>query len=235
MTRETLVLLPGMMCDARLFSPQMAAFADRFDIVAPELSRPSIDAMARYVLDVAPTGPLNVAGLSMGGIVAMAMAGIAPERVARLALFDTNHRADAPERRPIRQRQIDDVRAGRLREVIVEEMKPVYLAAANRANQPLLDLLVAMAMGVGADAFIAQSIALRDRDDQSVALSSFGGPALVLCGAEDRLCPPERHRQMAALLAEPELTVVPAAGHIATLENPAIVNAAMERWLARPI
>ena len=90
-------------------------------------------------------------------------------------------------------------------------------------------------MDVGAEAFIAQSLALRDRDDQSVALGSYAGPVLVLCGAEDRLCPPGRHHEMAALLARSELVLVPGAGHIATLENPAVVNAAMERWLARPI
>ena len=73
MARETLILLPGMMCDERLFAPQVAAFDSACDISVPALSEMSIGAMARSVLDHAPRGPLNVAGLSMGGIVAMAM------------------------------------------------------------------------------------------------------------------------------------------------------------------
>ncbi len=234
MARETLVLLPGMMCDARLFGPQVDAFGDRHDILVPDLVQPSIAAMAAHVLATAPPGPLNVAGLSMGGIVAMAMAGMAPGCIARLALVDTNHLADAPERYAVRNRQIDDVEAGRLREVIVDEMKPVYLAERNRGNRNLLDLLVTMAMDVGPDAFVAQSLALRDRPDHSEALRAFKGPALVLCGEEDRLCPVERHRQIAGLMDAAELVIVPGAGHISTLENAPAVNAALETWLALP-
>ena len=234
MARETLVLLPGMMCDARLFGPQVEAFGARYDIVIPDLVQPTIAGMAEAVLDRVDAGRFNLAGLSMGGIVAMAMVAIAPERIARLALLDTNHHADAPERFAIRNRQIADVEAGRLRDVIVDEMKPVYLAQCNRGNRDLLDLLVAMAMDCGAQAFIAQSLALRDRPDQTAALSGFRGPSLVLCGEEDRLCPVERHQEMTARLAASRLVIVPGAGHISTLENAPAVNAALAQWLARP-
>jgi pimeloyl-ACP methyl ester carboxylesterase len=231
MSGEPLILLPGMMCDERLFAPQMDVLGDDRDVLVPRLDQPTIEGMARHVLDMAPDRPLAVAGLSMGGIVAMAMAGIAPERVARLALLDTNHHADAPERFDIRNRQIEDVRAGRLRQVIVEEMKPVYLAEENRGNQPLLDQLVDMALDVGAEAFIAQSLALRDRPDQTDILRRYAGPTLVLCGEEDRLCPPERHREMATLVQSAELVMVPRAGHISTLEQPGNVTSALKNWL----
>ncbi len=233
MKRETLVLLPGMMCDRRLFQPQVDAFGDRYAIVIPELSQPTIVGMARHVLDVTPAGELNVAGLSLGGIVAMAMAQMVPDRIARLGLLDTNHRADAPERREIRARQIADVEAGKLRDVIIDEMKPAYLAKANASDERLLGLLVDMAMTVGPQTFIAQSLALRDRPDQTLALQVYRGPALVLCGAEDQLCPPARHREMASLLARPNLVIVPDCGHISTLENPSAVNAALRRWLGQ--
>lgn len=235
MPRETLILLAGMMCDGRLFAPQIEALSGDFAIHVPGLWQESIGAMARHVLQSAPEGPLNVAGLSMGGIVAMAMAAQAPGRVVRLALLDTNHHADAPERFALRNRQIADVREGRLRSVIVQEMKPVYLAEENRSNRELLDLLVGMAMELGAETFIAQSKALRDRPDQSGALAGFHGPALVLCGMEDQLCPPDRHREMAGLLAQPELVLVPGAGHISTLEQPDAVTASLRRWLSRSL
>ena len=158
---------------------------------------------------------------------------LAPERISRLALLDTNHHADLPERHEIRNRQIEEVLAGKLRAIIIEEMKPVYLAERNRGNQALLDLLVDMAMDVGADDFVAQSVALRDRPDQTAILGNLHVPALILCGEEDRLCPPVRHREMVGLMPDAELEIVPGAGHITTLENPDAVNAALQNWLSR--
>jgi len=234
MERERLVLLPGMMCDARLFAPQIEAFHTSHEVVTCGLTgSDSIDGLARQVLGEVGQAPFNLAGLSMGGIIAMAIARLAPLQVTRLALLDTNHRADPPGRRAIRDAQVTKVLDGHMRVVIIDEMKPNYLAAVNRGDQALLDLLVTMALDLGADAFLSQTRALRERTDQSDALRHFSGPALVLCGAEDTLCPPERHREMAALLSDAELVLIPDAGHITTLENPVAVNAALAAWLAR--
>ena len=95
--KETLVLLPGMMCDRRIFTHQIQYLSNDFNIVVPQLAEPSIEAMAQAVLEQLPSASFNVVGLSMGGIVAMMMAKLAPERIKRLALLDTNHLADAPE------------------------------------------------------------------------------------------------------------------------------------------
>lgn len=233
---DTLLLLPGMMCDARLFAAQLAALSDHCQVLvaAPaDLAAFSIEDMAKRVLQRAPAGPLNVAGLSMGGIVAMAMAAMAPGRIARLALLDTNHLADPANRRDIRNRQIDDVRAGRLREVLIDEMKPAYLAMRHRDDQQLLQRLLDMGLSLGEETFIAQSLALRDRADYSAVLQAYTGPALVLCGAEDRLCPPERHRAMASLLRDVVVSILPGTGHLSTLESPAAVNTALLEWLQR--
>ena len=233
--RETLVFLPGMMCDERLFAPQIEVLSKRIEIIVPKLEQDTIEAMARHVLEQAPDGLLNVVGLSMGGIVAMHMVAIEPERIVRLALLDTNHLKDASERFAIRNRQIADVENGKLRDVIVEEMKPVYLAEVNRSDNKLLALLVTMAMEIGEDTFIAQSLALRDRPDQSDILQTYLGNSLVLCGAEDRLCSPERHREIAGLLANCQLIIVPNAGHLTTLEQPEAVTAALQNWLSSPL
>lgn len=233
--KEHLVLLPGMMCDDRLFRPQIERFSQSHAVIAKALvGRSTIDGLATALLAQLPSR-FNLAGLSMGGIVAMAMAAQAPERIMRLALLDTNHRADPLERRAVRERQIAEIRAGRLREVIVEEMKPNYLATANRQNSALLDLLVEMALDLGGEVFIEQSKALRDRKDATARLRRLTMPSLVLCGEEDRLCPPERHREIAGLLPHAELRVIAGAGHITTLEEPAAVNAALADWLARPL
>jgi pimeloyl-ACP methyl ester carboxylesterase len=235
MTRETLVMLPGMMCDARLFAPQIAAFASRYKILVPSLCSPnSIEGLARRILEEVTAPRFNLLGLSMGGIVAITTAGLAPARVARLALLDTNHRADAAERYPIRNRQIGAVREGKLHKVIAEEMKPNYLAAANRSDKALLGTLIAMAMDLGPACFISQSVALRDRGDQSEILARYGGPVLLLCGSEDALCPPSRHREMAELCAEVRLVVIANAGHITTLERPDETNREIGHWLDTP-
>jgi pimeloyl-ACP methyl ester carboxylesterase len=234
MVRERLLLLPGMMCDERLFAPQVEALSGEIDIIVPRLSGAStIEGLARIALAEAGNRPFSVAGLSMGGIVAMAILAMAPAQVKRIALLDTNHLADSPERRAIRDRQITDVRAGRLRQVIVEEMKPTYLAISNRSRADLLDLLVDMAMKLGPSVFIEQSLALRDRRSHGDTLRAFKGPALVVCGSEDQLCPPQRTREIAALLPNSEYVEVSDAGHISTLERPDAIAEAMNKWIAR--
>lgn len=233
--KPPLVLLPGMMCDARLFDPQVRALGSDRQVIVPSLGgRSSMGEMARALLAELPFPRFALGGLSMGGILAMAMTAQAPERVERLALIDTNHWADAPERRPVRDRQMADALAGRLRQVIVEEMKPNYLAERSRKDAALLGLLLDMAEKLGPEAFVSQSLALRDRPAYGDVLRGFRRPALVLCGAEDRLCPPERHREMADLCRDAELVIVDGAGHISTLERPDAVNAALASWLDRP-
>lgn len=228
---EPLVLLPGMMCDGRLFAPQVAALAERADVTVGDITaHDSMEALADAVLAAAPK-TFALGGLSMGGIVALAIVARAPQRVTRLALLDTNHRPDPPERRPVRDRQIADVQSGLLREVLIEEMKPNYLGEASARDRALLDLIARMGDDLGPEVFIRQSIALRDRPDRTEALRAFPGPTLVLCGAEDRLCTPERHREMATLAQRPTLTIVEGAGHLSTLEAPERVNAALATWL----
>ena len=232
MLKETLVMLPGMMCDERLFAPQISAFENKYDIIVPRLDKPaSIEGMAQRILREVKAPTFNLMGLSMGGIVAMSMIGISSHRVSRLALLDTNHQADAPSRFAIRNRQIEDVRAGKLHQVIATEMKPIYLAEGNRKNQALLDLLNTMALDLGDETFIAQSVALLDRADHTDILRAYRGSTLLLCGQEDTLCPPSNHAQMASLLSRGVLRIIADAGHIATLERPASVTAAIKEWL----
>ena len=229
-----LVFLPGMMCDSRLFAPQIAYLKDRFDIhVAALAGHDSMAGLAGAALTRIPFKRFSLAGLSMGGIAAMEMMAQAPDRIERVAILDSNHLADARERRSIRERQIADVRAGCLRDVIVEEMKPHYLAEGNRGNVQLLELLVEMALELGEAAFVEQSIALMNRRDYSGVLSGWEKPLLLLCGHEDALCPPERHRAMADLCPQAELQVIEGAGHISSLERPDDVNRLLDAFLAK--
>jgi len=234
--KPLLVMLPGMLCDERLFAPQVDYFSTSHEVFVGKLVGAStIDELAENLLEQIEAPRFNLLGLSMGGIVAMAMSKIAPERIDRLALLDTNHKQEPEAKRINRDRQINDVRAGKLREVVIEEMKPNYVAKIHRGNQALLDLLVSMAMDWGDEVFINQSTALKNRDSYDDVLGRYEKPSLVLCGEEDNLCPVQRHKEIAALMSDAELEIISNAGHISTLENSIAVNGAIEKWLARPV
>ncbi|MGP6089334.1 alpha/beta fold hydrolase [Antarctobacter jejuensis] len=222
-----LIYLPGMMCDPRLFGPQVAALPGT--VMTFGFDETSVQAMATRLLAHAPER-FALAGLSMGGIVAMEMLRQAPERIERLALLDTNPLAERDEVKARRCPQIEKVRAGKLTEVMRDEMKPNYLAKGPN-RQAILDLCMDMAVCMGPEVFVNQSIALRDRPDQTATLRAFTGPALVLCGREDALCPVARHELMHALMPQSTLTVIDGAGHLPTLEQPQQTNAALRAWL----
>lgn len=221
-----LVWLPGMMCDARMFGPQLAAFGG---VVGDIAGHDTMQALATAMLDTAPER-FALCGLSMGGIVAMEVVRQAPERVTRLALLDTNPLAEAPTMQERRGPQMDAVRVGRLRAIMRDEMKPNYLADGSDKSA-ILDLCMDMAETLGPDAFVRQSMALRDRPDQQVTLRAVTVPTLILCGREDRACPVARHELMHALIPHSTLTIIDGAGHLPTLENPDATNAALAAWL----
>lgn len=225
-----LVLLPGMMCDARLYGPQIAALSGRVPLhLAPITESASVAELASDILEAAPPR-FALAGLSMGGIVAMEVVRQAPERINRLALLDTNPRPELEEVRRRREPQIDKVHAGGLKEVMRDELKPNYLANGPR-RQDVLDLCMEMALDLGADVFERQSRALQTRPDQQETLKSVTCPTLVLMGADDRLCPRDRHELMHRLIAGSTLEIIDSAGHLPTLEQPDAVTAAFKTWL----
>jgi pimeloyl-ACP methyl ester carboxylesterase len=224
-----LVLIPGMMCDARMWGG-----IDR-DLGVPAFHHlptqaETMSALASLFLADAPPR-FALAGLSMGGILAMEILHQAPDRVARLALLDTNPFAEAAATQARRGPQIDRALAGDLEGVMRKDMKPNYLAPG--PNKPaILDLCMEMALSLGPDVFARQSRALRDRPDQQVALAAFKGPALVLMGAEDRLCPLDRHQLMHDLMPQSRLHIIPGAAHLPPLEQPAATLRALRDWLA---
>ena len=227
-----LVLLPGMMCDARLFAPQIAAFsAGRAVQVAPIGGADTVSELAADVLAHAPPH-FSLAGLSMGGIVAMEVIRQAPDRVLGLALLDTNPKAENANVAARRDPQIASVQAGRLASVMRDEMKPNYLTdGPHRAD--ILDLCMAMADSLGAQVFVNQSRALQTRPDQQDTLRNVTCPTLILCGRDDALCPVARHDLMHGLVVGSTLRVIENAGHLPTLEQPEQTTAALAHWLER--
>ena len=218
-----------MMCDARMWGDLPAAVHPRPVIHALPVDHDTIASLAAGVLRNAPDR-FALAGLSMGGIVAMEVLRQAPARVERLALLDTNPLAETPEVQARRAPQIARALAGGLAAVMRDEMKPNYLAAGP-GQRAVLDLCMDMALSLGPQVFARQSRALRDRPDQQPTLAAYCGPALVLMGAEDRLCPLDRHQLMQALMPQSELVVIDGAGHLPVLEKPVETTAHLFRWL----
>lgn len=227
---EPLVLLPGMMCDARLFAAQIGEFSVDYPVMlAPLTKRSTVAELSADILAHAPNR-FALAGLSMGGIIAMEIVRQAPERVSRLALMDTNPLAEPAARALERDAQIDRVRNGGLRSVMRDEMKPNYLADGPQKDS-VLDLCMEMAEALGKDVFTTQSRALQHRSDQCDTLRAIDVPTLILCGEDDSLCPPERHEMMRDLIFGARLAVIPGAGHLPVLEQSDLTNKELKLWL----
>lgn len=228
MIGPALLMLPGNMCDARLWHGLGDLGAAHADLSHDD----SIENMAARAL-ADHQGALILIGFSMGGIVALEMARGAPQRIKGLVLADTNAGADLPERAAARPIQQARVRSGELAIIVADELKPAYLATQNQKNKPLKTLLFDMAMDLGEDVFVRQSEALRTRADLGPVLKAFDGPVLFLCGAEDALCPPAWHQEMFARCRDAELHVFEGAGHLLPLEQPIMFRAAIDGWLKR--
>ena len=225
-----LIFLPGMMCDERLFAHQIRELQDIAHVsVLPITAHDTVAALAHDVLASAPEA-FALAGLSMGGIVAMEVLRQAPHRVTRLALLDTNPKAESPDIAARRLPQIEKAKAGQLTAVMRDEMKPNYLTNGPHRSE-ILDLCMDMATTLGPEVFVRQSRALMTRPDQQDTLGACTVPTLILCGRDDALCPVHRHELMNDLIPHSALTIIENAGHLPTLEQPQNTTAALRRWL----
>lgn len=228
--KTPLVLLPGLLCDERLWRHQVEHLRDIADIVVAELTESdSMNGMARSVLEQSPER-FALAGLSMGGYVAQEVMRAAPERVTHLALLDTSARADTPEQTQARRKLVKLARDGRFEEV-PRALLPKLLHPRNLDDDALVPEILDMARAVGPDAFERQEEAIIGRRDGREDLGAITCPTLVLCGGEDALTPLHLHEEMADAIPGARLRVIEGAGHLATLERPEEVTAALRDWL----
>ncbi|WP_075996698.1 alpha/beta fold hydrolase [Salaquimonas pukyongi] len=234
--KETILFIPGHMCDERLFAPQIAALKGRYNIVVAGLK--AGEAFETYIdnaLEAVGDNRFNLVGLSMGGMLAAQMAAQHPRRVLRLALLSTTVEPEVPERAQTRRKRIERAKKAGLETIAREELAPSYLAAAHKTRTDLIDTVVAMAVDHGVDVFAAQSAAMTARRDCRNDLPGYKGPVLVLCGEEDRLFSVEKHKDIAELFEHSELVIQSAIGHLPVLEAPEATNAALETWLSRRV
>jgi pimeloyl-ACP methyl ester carboxylesterase len=225
-----LVLVPGLLCSARLYAPQVAALWPYGQVTVADHRRDdSIDAIAARILANAPPR-FALVGLSMGGFISMAVERLAPERVDRLALLDTSARADLPEQSAAREKLVALAQEGRLSDV-VETLIPRFLHKSRLGDEALKRVVHEMATDTGVEAFARQQKALIGRIDSRASLANIKCPTLVLVGDGDILTPPNLSQEIAAAIPGARLVTVPNCGHLSTLEQPDAVNAALAEWL----
>jgi pimeloyl-ACP methyl ester carboxylesterase len=224
------VLLPGLLLDAELWRHQIADLADLATPIVGDLTRhDSIAAMATAMLAEMPDS-FSLAGLSMGGYVAQEIMRQAPHRVLRLALLDTSARADTDEQRARRHGLLELAGMGHFKGV-TPRLLPQLLHPAHLADPALTEPVMAMAERVGPEAFLRQQTAIMGRRDGRADLARIACPALVLCGKQDLLTPPELHEEMAAAIPGATLVTIEQCAHLSPIEQPAQVNVALRRWL----
>jgi len=228
---STLVLIPGLMCDARLFRGVLPSLSRKRAVLLADLTRDdTIHAMARRIREQT-SGLLDVAGFSMGGMVAMELARQAPRRVARLALLDTNDAADSDEVRAWRAALVARAISGDLERVMSETLVPRYFGPRGASSRELEQCCLRMAQRLGAGIFARQFSALATRRDQLDTLCRFKGPALVLRGRDDTLCTDGTQRRMAAAMPQSRRVDIEGAAHLSILERPDEVGSALLEWL----
>jgi pimeloyl-ACP methyl ester carboxylesterase len=230
MARPTLVLLPGLINTRRVFQRQIEDLADIADIVVPELlPYDSLGAMAEAVLAAAPPR-FALGGFSMGGYVCFEILRRAAERVARLALIDTQATADSAEATARRRGFIEQTKLGKFRGV-----QPSLLAQIvhrDHLEDPnIVKPIVDMALQAGADGFVREQTAIMSRPDSRPLLVDIKVETVVIVGRQDQVTPIERSQEIAADIARSRLVVIEDCGHMSPLEKPAEVTAALRRWL----
>lgn len=233
---ETLILLPGLLCDRAMWSEQCAALEARgARCHVPEWGLlDSLPAMAEHVLATAPAERFALAGFSMGGRVAFEVWRRAPERVARLALLDTSYHPRAPgpagdAERAQRMRLLDIARRDGMRALGLAWLPG--MVHRQRVGTPLWDELLAMVERHSPEQYAAQVEALLARPDAEPLLATIDCPTLLLCGRDDAWSPPARHEFMAARIVGARLVVVDDCGHFAPAERPDAVTSALAVWM----
>jgi pimeloyl-ACP methyl ester carboxylesterase len=233
-SRHTLVLIPGLLCDAAVWPNQRAALADIAEVrVSDPGAQDSLPAMARDILDSAPPR-FAIAGHSMGGRIGFEVYRAAPERISGVALLDTGYNPLAPGAAGEREvggrfALLEIARRDGMR-AMAEEWVQGMVHPSRLSDRALVESILDMFESKTPEIYAAQTRALIDRPDAGPVMSSILCPTLVLCGHEDSWSPVQRHREMSAAIPGSKFVDIPECGHMCTMERPEAVSAALREW-----
>lgn len=215
----TVVMLPGTLCDERVFAPLAALLPGRDVRVAEMTGACSTCGVASAILSAAPQRFVAV-GFSLGGIVALEMAAMAPERLVGLALIASSARPDKPGGAEARRADVAEALRLGIGPFLLEKLWPRYVGRAARADLALQRLVLDMAERLGPAVFAAQTEVAIGRADSRPRLAALKMPVLALCGEEDAMCPPMLQHEIAEAVPHATLRIIPGAGHFVLQEQP---------------
>lgn len=228
--KPSLVLLPGLLCDHALWQHQIKALEGDINVIVADLTgHESIPDLAKAVLSMAPER-FALAGLSMGGYVAMEVMRQDPARISQLALIDTSARPETDESRRKRRGLIELAKKGNFKGV-TPRLLPTLISPSRLQDNVLTQIIMDMALRIGLDGFLKQQQAILSRVDSRPHLSLIDVPTVLICGAEDVRTPPEHAHEMSSHIKHSEVYIIEGAGHLAPLEQPTAVNKILKKWL----
>lgn len=228
--KTPLLLLPGLLADERLFAHQVRSLSDVASATVADLTvADTIAELAAEAIRRMPAGRFAVAGLSMGGYVALEVVRRAPERVAALALLNTNARPDSPESTQNRQRLM--ALAEKDFAAVNAALMPRLLHPDHLKDARLVQLIDAMANAIGVEGFKRQQTAIIGRIDSRAHLGAIRAPTMVLAAREDAIMPMEVSEEMARGIPGARLDIVEHCGHVSSLEQPEAVTARLRAWM----
>lgn len=230
MTKPNLLLVPGLLCTDALFAPQIEALSDKATIaIADHTHHDNISDMAAAMLNDAPPR-FALAGLSMGGYIAFELIRQAPERIERLALLDTNARADRPQQAADRREFVALAETQGLH-AVSKAFVPLMIHPDRLGDAPLVATIEQMVRDTGFEIFERQQEAIISRPDNRPFLPEIRCSTLVIVGEQDVVTPPKVSHEMAAAIPDARIEVIPDCGHLTTLERPETVTTLLAEWL----
>lgn len=231
---EPLVMIPGLMADARLFLPQMVRLGcDRACHVCIATQGETVEKMSEAIIAGLPE-KFALLGHGLGGDVALDVIRRVPDRVTRVVLMATDPLSEPPQTAVERETRMVMARAGRLVDAMAQEI-PASAVADSPWRDEILHLVKDMALGLGEGVFLRQSRALQRRPDQQKTMRKVRLPALVIAGRQDPLVPLRRQEFTATLMPYGQFKIIEDAGHLAPLEQPEAVSDAVEAFLNGPM
>jgi len=230
MTKPTLILLPGMPHDADLWAHQLKHLSEvAVPLVIETHTADSLGALAENVLS-ATDGSFLLAGLSLGGYVAQEVMRRDPERVLKLALVNTNARADTEESAAQRRSAMALARDKGMGSIL-DASGPRSVSPTRLDDTALLARVRAMGERVGLEGYLRQQAAIMSRPDGRPFLSAIRCPTLAIAGRDDKGSSPEIMAEMTDRIPGSRLAVIEDCGHLSPIERPYAVTALLRDWI----
>jgi pimeloyl-ACP methyl ester carboxylesterase len=225
-----ILLVPGLVSSPRIYAPVVPALW-RFGpvTVANHIRDDTMGAIARRILAEAPPR-FALAGHSMGGYIAFEIVRQAPDRVAKLALINTQARPDTPEATTRRRGMIARAQAGEY-SAILDELFPGFVHPSRLGEAALRQLVHDMGDDIGVEAFVRQQTAIISRADSRPTMAWIKCPTLVLTGDADNTIPNSLSVEMAQGIPGAGLTILPDCGHLPQVERTQACADALVEWL----